>query len=348
MDAKAATTLLRNAPERLAAATCALELLTVVLRAPGGRLVATQLYAVQSALLVLERAVRTGTAAVQAAVADALWAHAAGDALDPLERARLRRAAAGLLSAAVHALSVLLIALSLAPAPQEPPPSTGDPETDQAAAAAAAAGRLQLRSRGVVDALLKAHALTVTSYDSFAAGLAGGQAAMATGATANASTAVAMAAGGAGSGTEVLPARMAAAAALGAWIEAGWEPAVLPAAFGLAHSYRKEAAALTAHLGLGVQLMAAGGEDGGERSAAAAATSREPSSASMSPEQGYCLLALLGDLTPREWPPPGHAAGSGFPPPTSQGRRNAFARWVSHGLSSVVLQGPLGRVCCCW
>ncbi len=104
---------------------------------------------------------------------------------------------------------------------------------------------------------------------------------------------------------------------------------------------------LTAHLGLGVQLMAAGGEDGGERGSAAAATSREPSSASMSPEQGYCLLALLGDLTPREWPPPGHAAGSGFPPPTSQGRRNAFARWVSHGLSSLVLQGSLSRGCCC-
>ncbi len=134
----------------------------------------------------------------------------------------------------------------------------------------------------------------------------------AAGAAASASTAVAM----------------AAAVALGAWIAAGWEPAVLPAAFGLTHSYRKEAAALTVHLGLGVQLMAAGGEDGGERGSAAAATSREPSSASMSPEQGYCLLALLGDLTPREWPPPGPAAGSGFPPPTSQGRRNAFAWWV--------------------
>ncbi|KXZ41982.1 hypothetical protein GPECTOR_230g517 [Gonium pectorale] len=222
---------------------------------------------------------------------------------------------------ATQALSVLLLALRAATAAEPPPPADGD----AAAAAAAAAPRLHLRNRGVVDALLTAHAVTVLSYDSLAAALAGG-AAVGTSGVPGAPTGA----------SELLPARLAAAAALGTWAEAGWEPAVLPAAFGLAHSYRKEAVADKAHMGMGYILAGAaaaaagadgGGGGGGATASLAAAAFREPAATALSGEQSYCLLSLLGDMFPREWPPP-PAPGqqsAAFPPPSNVARRSALA-----------------------
>lgn len=260
--------------------------------------------AAQGALAILERAVRTGTSALRATASDSAWAFVGGDAIDPTDRARNRRAAVALLAAATGALSSLLLALRPLAAP----------------GGGAAGGGLRLRSRGAVDALLAAHAAaTVHSYDSLAASAAVG------------ATHVHGAAPPA-AGPELLPARLAAAAALGAWVEAGWEPAVLPAAFGLAHSYRPEAAADRAHLGFGVILTAAAAAED------ASATppppeGREPSSTALAPEAAYCLMVLLGDVFPREWPPPASPAAqqqglqpAAFPPPSHMARRSALAR----------------------
>ncbi|GIL89178.1 hypothetical protein Vretifemale_16983, partial [Volvox reticuliferus] len=319
VDVRAAAALVRAGGEqRAASVTASLELLAVLMRggAAGGRTVAVQLY-VQGALGVFERGVRTGIAAVRATAHDTAWAHAGGDALDAGERARNRRVATSLLAAALQATSALLVALRpLAVAPAVP----------QTEGVAATSG-LRLRSRGVVDALLAAHAVTVLSYDSLAAALAGGAAAGTTGVP------------GAPSGSyELLPARLAVAAALGAWIDASWEPPILPVAFGIAHSYRKDAAVVKAHMGLGYVLSAAGGVgalgDGGTiaestaATAAAAALEQEPASTSLSPEQGYCLISLLGDLFPREWPPPptpGQPQSAALPPPTNMSKRSLLA-----------------------
>lgn len=343
VDPRAAVALVRAGSEqRAAAATASLELLAVLLHggSSAGRTMGAQLY-VQGALGVLERCVRSSTAAVRATAHDAAWAHAAGDALDATERAKNRRTATSLLAAALHATSALLLALRPLAAASTTPGDSG---------VTTATNGLRLRNRGIVDALLAAHAVTVLSCDSLAAALAGGAAAGTSGVP------------GAPSGSyELLPARLAAAAALAGWIEASWEPPVLPAAFGLAHSYRKEAVADKAHMGLGhilsIAASVAGSEGGaaadgtsGSAGAAAVGPEREPASTSLSPELGYCLISFLGDLFPREWPPPptpGQPPNAALPPPTNMAKRSLLARWVAFMLApSGLVRGP--GVIWCW
>eukprot|EP00198_Chlamydomonas_reinhardtii_P009184 XP_001698521.1 predicted protein [Chlamydomonas reinhardtii] len=91
------------------------------------------------------------------------------------------------------------------------------------------------------------------------------------------------------------------------------------------------AAADRAHLGFGVILTAAAAAED------ASATppppeGREPSSTALAPEAAYCLMVLLGDVFPREWPPPASPAAqqqglqpAAFPPPSHMARRSALA-----------------------
>ncbi|KAG2486887.1 hypothetical protein HYH03_014481 [Edaphochlamys debaryana] len=308
VDPRAAATLVRGGAERAAGvASTALELIATLLRAPSAKYTATELYGM-GAMAVFERAVRTGVAAVRAAAADGVWASLGGDSLDAGDRARGRRTAVALLNGAMSALAALLLALQ--PLAVAPPP-------DSVVGSSAVVG-LKLRNRSVLQALLTAHATAVLSYDSLAASLAGGAAAGASGMPGAPTT-----------GHELLPARLAVAAALGAWVEAGWEPEPLSTAFGLAHSYLKEAESERAHMGLGYILSGGPGPsasdgfvDGGS-----ALAFREPAAAALRPEACYCLLQLLGDVFPREWPPtpgPGQLA-TAFPPPSCMARRSALA-----------------------
>ena len=58
------------------------------------------------ALQILERAVRTGAAALSSAEADRLWILAAGDSVEDQERLRNHRAATALMSAGVQVRGV--------------------------------------------------------------------------------------------------------------------------------------------------------------------------------------------------------------------------------------------------
>jgi hypothetical protein len=94
-------------------------------------------------------------------------------------------------------------------------------------------------------------------------------------------------------------ARQHVAAALGVWVDAGWQPSVIQAALGM-HPAGAAGRLDFDPVSLEPSLSdAAGGAGGGK----AAAGKKDPVSSMLAPSEAYAAASVLGDLLPPEWPP---------------------------------------------
>eukprot|EP00798_Chlamydomonas_sp_ICE-L_P012182 gene12182-15304_t len=140
-----ATMTLLKAPERCGKLSMLLRLMA--LKVGGGEDKQLSMMAFRnSALQVLERALRTGTHALLTSIADGQWAYLRGDAISELDRLRNHQQGSAILAAACHATLSMLVGLSKA-------------------------GTQKLCNSGMPEAMIRAHAQLCLEKDSLATAL---------------------------------------------------------------------------------------------------------------------------------------------------------------------------------